>query len=197
MPRVSKAHREARREEIIAAAIRAFAAKGISRTSMADIIAESGLSVGAIYGHFEGKHELVAAAANQILTRRRHEIDKALEQGPLPTPGEALGLLLRAMLNEAIPPHALVQAWAEGTVDPDMRTIARDALVTIRGAFERALRAWFDAHPEDAPEGVDAAVRRLLPIMTSLGQGFILQYTIFDDFDTEAYLETIRDLLPH
>lgn len=46
-----------RREEIIAAAIRAFSTKGFSRASMADVIAESGRSAGAIYGHFSGKRE--------------------------------------------------------------------------------------------------------------------------------------------
>src|SRR5689334_7006825 len=39
MPKVSEAHREARREEIVAAATRAFLAKGFARTSMAEVIA--------------------------------------------------------------------------------------------------------------------------------------------------------------
>ena len=50
MPKVSEQHREARRDQIVDAALRCFSRKGFQRTSMADIIAESGLSAGAIYG---------------------------------------------------------------------------------------------------------------------------------------------------
>lgn len=197
MPKVSESQREARREEIIAAAIRAFTAKGFSRASMADIIAESGLSAGAIYGHFSGKQELLAACAAQVLGRRRAEVGRAIDQGQPPPPGEALVLLLRGMLREGMDSRAIVQVWAEATIDPQLRTIANELLGIIRGLFERALRSWFAAHPEQAPRGVDEAVRTLLPVMTGLGQGFILQRALVNDFDEEAYLDTIRELLPH
>lgn len=197
MPKVSEEHREARREEIIAAALRAFAAKGFTRASMADIIAESGLSAGAIYGHFSGKQELLAACATEVLTRRRNEIGAAIEQGRPPAPGEAIALLVRGMVREGIDTRVLVQVWAEAAVDPELRRIANTALGIIRGAFERTLRAWFEMHPEQAPRGIDEAVRSLVPVLTGLGQGFILQRTLVDGFDEDAYLATIRDLLPH
>jgi AcrR family transcriptional regulator len=197
MPKVSEGHREARREEIIAAALRAFTAKGFSRASMADIIAESGLSVGAIYNHFSGKRELLEACATQLVTRRRDELTTSIEHGSVPTPGEAVAMLVRGMVREGIDSRALVQIWAEATVDPDLRVIANEALAIIRDAFERELRAWFAAHPDQAPAGIDEAVRSLLPVLTGLGQGFILQRTIVDGFDEDAYLATVRDLLPH
>ena len=52
MPKVTDEYRIAKREEIADAALRAFRRKGFQGASMADIIAESGLSAGAIYGHF-------------------------------------------------------------------------------------------------------------------------------------------------
>ena len=73
MPKVTAAYREARRDEIIDAALRAFAAKGFQGTSMADVIAEAGLSAGAIYGHFAGKKELFAAVAGRVLDSRSNE----------------------------------------------------------------------------------------------------------------------------
>src|SRR5688572_10171327 len=197
MPKVSDAHREARREEIIAAALRAFTAKGFARTSMADIIAESGLSVGAIYGHFAGKRELLAACATEVLGRRRAELVEAIEQGNRPSPGETVAVLVRGMVRDGIDSRALVQLWAEATVDPEIRPIVNHALGIIRDAFDKALRAWFALHPELAPDGVDEEVRRLMPVMAGMGQGFILQRTIVDGFDEDAYLATVRDLLPH
>jgi AcrR family transcriptional regulator len=52
---------ERRRQEIMAAALDCFVAKGFSETSMADIQARSGASMGSIYHHFESKERLAAA----------------------------------------------------------------------------------------------------------------------------------------
>ncbi len=197
MPKVSDAHREARREEIIAAALRAFAEKGFARTSMADIIAVSGLSVGAIYGHFGGKRELLAAVVDAVLSRRNDELGAAIAQGSPPSPGDAIAMLLRGMIRDGIQPRMLVQIWSEATTDQEIRAIANEALGIISGSMDRALRAWFAAYPEQAPDDVDSAVRRLMPVMLGFGQGFILQRSLFDGFDDDAYLETVRELLPH
>src|SRR6476619_409693 len=52
---------ERRRQEIMAAALDCFTAKGFSETSMADIQEQSGASMGSIYHHFESKERLGAA----------------------------------------------------------------------------------------------------------------------------------------
>src|ERR1700712_2984884 len=70
MPKVTEEHRDARRREIITAAIRLFARQGFQATSMADIIAESGLSAGAIYGYYKSKDELVQSAMTELLDLR-------------------------------------------------------------------------------------------------------------------------------
>lgn len=48
-----------RREQIIQAAARCFSRKGFYRTSMDDIVTESGLSKGTLYWHFESKDDLL------------------------------------------------------------------------------------------------------------------------------------------
>lgn len=197
MPKVSDAHREARREEILAAAVRAFSEKGFGRTSMADVIAESGLSAGAIYGHFDGKRELFLAVARSVLARRRDELETAIRQGPPPSPGEALGILLRGLLASGVDTRVLVQVWGEATIEPDVREMVNDQVHVIRGAFEDAVRAWCAARPDALPEGPDDAVVRLLPLMLALAQGFVVQRAIFDQFDEDAYLATVREVLPH
>ncbi len=50
-----------RRGEILAAALRCFTRSGYARASIADVVRESGASVGSIYHHFGGKEELAAA----------------------------------------------------------------------------------------------------------------------------------------
>ena len=52
---------EARRPQIIAAAIRVFIRKGYRKATMPEIAAEAGLSVGGVYWYFKSKDEIVAA----------------------------------------------------------------------------------------------------------------------------------------
>jgi AcrR family transcriptional regulator len=60
---------EERRAQIIAAALACFTRQGYVNTTMDDIVAESGLSKGAIYWYFKSKDDLFEAAANSVLER--------------------------------------------------------------------------------------------------------------------------------
>ncbi len=53
-----------RKEQIVRAAITAFARSGLKETSMDDIVSESGLSKGAIYWYFKSKDELISELLN-------------------------------------------------------------------------------------------------------------------------------------
>jgi TetR/AcrR family transcriptional regulator, transcriptional repressor of aconitase len=55
MPKVSQNHLDARRQQILAAAIECFCRQGFHPTTMQDIIKESGLSSGAIYTYLPVK----------------------------------------------------------------------------------------------------------------------------------------------
>src|ERR1700683_2941672 len=65
MPKVSQAHLDARRQQIVDAARARFASHGLARTSMADTVSDFGLSNGAIYRYFTSKGEIVVAVCEQ------------------------------------------------------------------------------------------------------------------------------------
>ncbi len=65
MPKVSAAHEQKRREQILDAAMACFARQGYHATSVEDIVHESGLSVGAIYSYFGSKEDLFLAVASR------------------------------------------------------------------------------------------------------------------------------------
>lgn len=65
MPKLKPATQAARREHILDAAERSFAAHGFHRTSMQDICREAGVSAGAIYVYFKSKEELIAGIADR------------------------------------------------------------------------------------------------------------------------------------
>lgn len=65
MPKVSEAHLEQRRQQILDAAIACFVRKGFHQTTMADIAAQAGVSDTLAYRYFSGKEELIEAAVSQ------------------------------------------------------------------------------------------------------------------------------------
>ena len=64
-PKVTEEYKQTVREEILQAAEDLFARKGYHKTSMDDIVKESGLSKGAIYGYFESKQDILLALSDR------------------------------------------------------------------------------------------------------------------------------------
>ena len=80
-----------RRTQILDAAVLCFARKGFHLTSMHDISAEAGISVGLIYRYFQNKEAVIAAMADGHKT----EIGELLERARLaPTLLEALEIIV-------------------------------------------------------------------------------------------------------
>ncbi|UOQ88353.1 TetR/AcrR family transcriptional regulator [Agromyces endophyticus] len=196
MPKVTAEYRAARRDEILDAALRSFATKGFQRTSMADIIAESGLSAGAIYGHFAGKRELVGAVAARTLEARRIELDaRRADGGPL-SPGDVMATFVDGMRHEPFG-GILLQVWAEAAVDPEIRELVQTVLHGLRATLRAQLVEWAEAHPDRVDGDPEAWAARLTPVMLGLGPGFIVQRALVDDFDEEDYLAMLPLVLPH
>jgi AcrR family transcriptional regulator len=71
-----------RKEQIVKAAISAFARTGLKETSMDDIVRESGLSKGAIYWYFKSKDELISELLNEFFDPREvKKIERLLANG--------------------------------------------------------------------------------------------------------------------
>lgn len=80
MPRTSAAQR---REEILTAASRLFATKGVAATTMNDILSEVGIAKGTLYYHFTSKDEILRA----LIERTVSDIAaRAAQAAALPAP---------------------------------------------------------------------------------------------------------------
>jgi AcrR family transcriptional regulator len=67
--RVRRLGRAERREQILAAATRAFAHSGFAATSLDDIAAEAGISRVILYRHFDSKSDLYRAVLDRVCAR--------------------------------------------------------------------------------------------------------------------------------
>ncbi|SFR72642.1 transcriptional regulator, TetR family [Agromyces sp. CF514] len=195
MPKVTDEYRAARRDEIIEAALRSFAERGIQRTSMADVIEASGLSAGAIYGHFAGKKELFAAVAERVLGTRTAELEALGEGGAIPSPGELMASLLGGMSREPFA-DVVVQLWGDAAIDPEIRSMVQSVFAKLRGLLESGVLAWAQANPDRIEGDPTEWAKRAAPVVLGFGPGFLLQRALIDDFDGDAYIAMLPQLLP-
>ena len=143
MPKVSQEHRDARRAQILRAAAACFERKGYQRTTMADIIRESGLSAGAIYVYFTGKQDIVRAVAEESLSIRAETITAQARDGAL---GPAA--LVAAAVDSAAMPSFAPELWSLASRDAEVHELLAGFLNDARGMAETAARAWAEQHPE-------------------------------------------------
>ncbi len=92
MPKTSEAAKEARRTQILDAAVRCFARRGYYETTIEDLVAETGLSRGALYVYYPSKEAIYLA----ISDRWRCGLNEAIRARLTPdlTPSEILRLLI-------------------------------------------------------------------------------------------------------
>src|ERR1700722_1626938 len=135
MPKVSQAYLDKRRGEILEAAIVCFSREGFHRTTMAEIVKESGVSPGAIYNYFESKEEIIEAIAEERRGVEENLIAEATQAG---TVVDALRRLRDAFFGDLKNPkerlrrRLSIQLWAEAQRNPR-------GLKLVRGSFEGPL----------------------------------------------------------
>jgi len=197
MPKVSDQHRANRRHEIIVAARKCVIEQGFHKTTMADVIRESGLSAGAVYGYFKSKDEIVAAIADDALSKIDELFDRILAtEGPL-NPTTAIRTALEHILELGEHPggdltRVAIQAWAEALHNEAIMATASSKYRMVRGKFVGVVeRAQKDGtiDPDTNPEYVAQALFGLLP-------GFLLQRLILGDVTVESYSAGLAALLP-
>ncbi|MET4638750.1 TetR/AcrR family transcriptional regulator [Mycetocola sp. 2940] len=194
MPRVSTEYRQARRDEIADAALRCFSERGFQATSMADIIDASGLSAGAIYGHYAGKQAIVVAVAERILGQRSLELERFASAGVVPSPAEVIRLMVTRVADEFAGTRALLQVWAEAVVTPEISTLVDRVFARVRGALALYLGAWAAQNPHPSRPHPAEWAESVTPVLLGIGQGYIVQSTLVASFDAEKYFAGVDAL---
>lgn len=71
--------RSQRADQILQAALRLFAEKGLHESSMDELVVESGLSKGSLYWHFESKDEIVLAVLARLFDGELYHLEALVE----------------------------------------------------------------------------------------------------------------------
>jgi len=194
VPRISAARASAQRERILDAALTCFAREGFHAATMQDIVAESGLSPGAIYGYFKGKTEVVMAIASERHAMERKRMQDALAAADLDT---SLVRLVEVFVLGLRDPQEktwrrlAVQLWAESLSNPRLK---REALAGVTQAVE-ILSPMIRKAQRDGrwPRHLDpeSAAR----VMVAVLQGVSLQLAWDDTIDIAGFASALRIMI--
>ncbi|GAA3598644.1 TetR/AcrR family transcriptional regulator [Kineosporia mesophila] len=199
MPRVTEEYRAARRGEIISAAGELFARNGFHATSMADIIAASGLSAGAVYRYFRSKEELIGAVAESALGTADEVFARLLEMDPAPSPAQAVTTMIDHLMTNVAREtvegvdltRIALQVWAEAVRNPDLSARVDAAISRLRSRYSEVAQRWqAEGH---LPAAADPA--QVGAVMLGITQGFLVQNLLMPGTSIEGYSDGVRALL--
>ncbi len=193
MPKVTEAHLEARRRQILDAASACFARQGFHQTTMQDICREADLSPGAVYRYFAGKEEIIAASCEDCQGQNQALIEAVTGQSDDTL--EVLDRLTDAGFGQLDEPGAQehmrmnIQFWAEALRSPEvMEGLGRSGFGTWRnalaGIIQRAQQRG-EVNPSLEPESAGR-------VLLSSWLGLVLQKAFDPQVDVAKYVAVLK-----
>jgi AcrR family transcriptional regulator len=154
------------RERLLDAAARVFAQKGYSGTRILDVVAEAGLSTGAVYGRFSSKNDLLReAVSSRSASRASGDVDRAAKVGDLLVRGALRSDPLSD--GEAMQLEAFVAARREPEV--------AEALADAERIFRRRAEPLLEAASHDGTVAPDIDPDAFVYFIRTVRLGLMLQ----------------------
>ena len=156
MVRRTKEDAEETRHQLLEAAQRVFAEKGVSRTSLQDIAQAAGVTRGAIYWHFKNKAELFNAMMDSAVL----PMEQAMQQIGHDVGQDPLVELERAMLQtmRSIESNARTRAIFE------VATLKVEYVDELLAVKQRHVKCYLDGTQQMQRSLEDAAARRAVTL---------------------------------
>lgn len=151
---------------------------GVAGTSIADVIARSGTSAGAIYHHFGSKEELVLEVGRMAIAKPMAMI---LRTQPGLSPADILRSALARVAEDEGLAELLLQIWAGAKSDPALFALMRKEGTAMKDLVIAFMRSWC---AKNAP-GADPT--NLSDLLLGLVMGFAVQRALTFGTDLDTY----------
>jgi AcrR family transcriptional regulator len=141
--RAARAQRRESRDELLTAALRVFAERGYRQAGVDEIAAAAGYSKGALYWHFSGKEDLLAALLEERIDAPMRAMVALLETAPpeRDMSVEASREFARQLSRERDAMLLEREYWSLAIRDPELRARYAERQIELRGALAGALEA--------------------------------------------------------
>jgi len=194
MPKVSQSYLDARRAQILDAAIVCFSRQGFHRASIQDIVTQSKLSPGAIYNYFESKEEIIEAIADDRHDQERRHITEARKEATVP-------MVLRRIRDsffgelknpkERLRRRVSIQLWAEAQRNPRILKLVRHGIDAPRKLLSSILSDAQRRGEISSKIEPDATARFLIAAF----HGLVLQLEWDDQVAIEPHIQLLDNFL--
>ncbi len=181
------------REKILQSALACFANKGYHKTTMDDIVAQSGLSKGALYWHFKNKQDLFFSLIEWFMLEFSEEIFHAW------TDDMSAADKIRAMTiasvegSEQLVPFfkVLLDFWAQTTEDEQLLHIFDNTLAEFQNQVSAIIEQGI-ANGEFRPVNASHLSLALFGVVDSL---FLYKTLLGDKIDMRGSAESLLEVL--
>ena len=194
MPKISDEKKEARRQQIIAAAYQTFSEKGFGEATMRDIFRNANLSAGAVYSYFENKEAIVLAVCKQRTSKYIGHLEGM--SGAHPDTAELLAELVAEFATGFGNPRFDQQArlhtqlWSIGlsrdSYREEMNAIFDDYANALGALISRAQTA------NQIDQTLDATM--IAQVVMTLIFGLEIRMSFNPSFDAQNFADTVRAL---
>jgi AcrR family transcriptional regulator len=173
-----KVDHEARREELVLAAWRVIAARGIDEVTIREIARESGYSSGVLAHYFKNKDDLLAHALRLSHTRIRKRYDAEVET---PVAADALKAVLLDNLpleeQRDLETRIEMSFWARSLRNEALNEIQQEEAETLR----KLLRSLIENAQADDAIGSDHDRELVLNLLGALIDGISLHALLYPE----------------
>ena len=179
---------DATQQRILDAATDVFAARGFTAATMADIVDQSGASIGSIYHHFGGKKELFLAIFDRLAAEIEHRIDAATGEAYEADRQRAFEVTVRAYLEAMWANRHAAMVLSSGDTPAGFDRILRDSMLS-------SFRRWMSVLELDTSPRGQLLNRILIAVMAEASAMVIACDTAVDvEPITDATIEWIGRL---
>jgi AcrR family transcriptional regulator len=173
MPKIAKEAMEERRAQILSAARRVFAEKGLSRVTLRDVFREAELSAGAVYNYFQSKDDLILGVTEAGMAEALSAFGGAAAGADL---DKIIDIFFDALagMDPIQAPRVDLMIAAEALANPDVHR----AVVKNRVAVKAALVRLIEQRQATRGDWVGHAAPVLADLLYATYQGLILSVAL-------------------
>jgi AcrR family transcriptional regulator len=194
-PKVTQQYKQGVRDRILDAAEKLFSSKGYYDTSMDEIVEESGLSKGAIYGYFKSKEELFVALQERQLEASLNELKSTFN------PGDSARIKLEKIVDVAL--SSMIGTSKKACRINLEFDVAAPRIKSIQHKRDSRFKATHDFLVEIIEEGIEKGEfkRDLDPessalILLAMADGLSLDWATTNlEFDWKALASQVKSLV--
>jgi TetR/AcrR family transcriptional regulator, transcriptional repressor of aconitase len=194
VPKVSQSYLDARRAQILDAAVVCFSREGFHQTTMKDIVKQSKLSPGAIYNYFESKEQIIEAIAKERHAKERLLLTEARKNSNIASVLERIRDAFFGELrdpNERLRKRVSIQMWAEAQRNPRILKIVRRGVDGPR----KLLSAIISDAQRKGEISIEVDPNAAARFMIAAFQGFVLQMEWDRKINEQPYLRLLDTFL--